>query len=674
MATRAVRKTPSAARIWPDGMPPWADRRTTDVRHLDRPCALREFGSLGEWKRRAAHVRRRVLLAAGLMPMPPKTPLRARITGRERRDGYTVEKVAFESYPGFLCTGNLYRPIDPKGKVPGILSPHGHWPNGRVLDGPVAGRSITLARLGFVAFTYDMVGYTDSLQIPHRPDILDDRAALWGLSLMGLQLYNSMRAVDLLESLPEVDPARIGCTGASGGGSQTFFAMAADPRIKAAVPVCMVSDHMQGGCSCENGPSLRLDTTSAEIVACMAPRPLLLVSCTQDWTNHTPWHELPEIRRVYDLYGVPERVAGAHFDAPHNYNQDSREVMYAWFTRWLKRDPTVGQRIKEPAFEVEPERVLRVFPTKTLPAGLTKGRAMVAQLRAQREVRVDVRPPTTRGALERFCDAYGPALSGCLSAGVPTRANTCVCVSHGTVSVAGGELARVWISRRRVGDCVPAVLVRPDGVRTRDAVTLVVHPRGKLALFRGAKADPGELVGALIKHGRPVIAIDPFLTGEGASLADLASTFWGLNHFYGYNPSVTAQRVQDVLTAVGALIGYYRFKRVDLVAGGDAAVYALLARAVWPQFVRTAVDLEHARVGDDAWWVRRAFIPLVRQAGDLRTAVAMAAPSPLAVFGADHFPRAWARACYGAAGGGDQLRVSSRPWTPAGVARWVAGD
>ena len=100
--------------------------------------------------------------------------------------------------------------------------------------------------------------------------------------------------------------------------------------------------------------------------------------------------------------------------------------------------------------------------------------------------------------------------------------------------------------------------------------------------------------------------------------------------------------------------------------------WALLARAVWPEFARTAVDLEHAAVDDDGWWQRRAYIPLVRAAGDLRTAVALGAPGELHLFGADHFAGAWARACYRAAGRPKHLRVLSHSWSVASVARWIA--
>ena len=198
-----------------------------------------------------------------------------------------MSKVYFESLPGFFVTGNLYRPVG-EGPFPAVLSAHGHWTYGRLENSPLVsgpGRAITLARQGFVVFSYDMVGYNDSRQLTHA--FGGPREHLWGLSLAGLQLWNSIRSLDFLESLPYVKRDAMGITGESGGGTQTFMLAAADARVAAAVPVNMISLHMQGGCLCENPPGLRLDTTNVEIAATIAPRPLLMVSATGDWTAET---------------------------------------------------------------------------------------------------------------------------------------------------------------------------------------------------------------------------------------------------------------------------------------------------------------------------------------------------------------------------------------------------
>ena len=285
-------------------------------------------------------------------------------------------KVYFESLPGFFVTGNLYRPIG-DGPFPAVLSPHGHWAYGRlentvINSGP--GRAITLARQGFVVFTYDMVGYNDSQQVPHT--FSGQREYLWGLSLSGLQLWDSIRALDFLVSLPYVHRDAIGMTGESGGGTQTFLASAVDPRIAVSVPVNMISLHMQGGCLCENPPGLRLETTNVEIAATIAPRPLLMISATGDWTNETLESEYPAVRGIYNLLDAPDQVRAVRITAEHNYNKESREAMYAWMARWLQHAPADAHP-SERSFTVEPLQNLLVFYQRALPsnavdvAGLT---------------------------------------------------------------------------------------------------------------------------------------------------------------------------------------------------------------------------------------------------------------------------------------------------------------
>ncbi len=169
--------------------------------------------TLDAWKTRADYLREHVLASAGLLPLPDKTPLRPSVVGEVTREGYRVSKVYFESLPGFFVTGNLYRPIG-DGPFPAVLSPHGHWTYGRLENTPTTSgpaRAIGLARQGFVVFSYDMVGYNDSQQLPHT--FGSRREFLWGLSLAGLQLWNAIRALDFLETLPYVRREALAATG-----------------------------------------------------------------------------------------------------------------------------------------------------------------------------------------------------------------------------------------------------------------------------------------------------------------------------------------------------------------------------------------------------------------------------------------------------------------------------
>jgi dienelactone hydrolase len=338
--------------------------------HNDRFPAPR-LTTLEAWNVRAAYLRQHVLASAGLLPLPEKTPLRPSVFGEVTRSGYRVSKVYFESLPGFFVTGNLYRP-DGDGPFPAVLSPHGHWTYGRLentqtTSGPA--RAIGLARLGFVVFSYDMVGYNDSQQLPHT--FGTRREHIWGLSLAGLQLWNGIRALDFLETLPYVRRDALAATGESGGGSQTFLLAAVDARVKVAVPVNMISLHMQGGCLCENPPGLRVDATNVDIAATIAPRPMLMISATGDWTAETMEVEYPAMRSVYELFGAADRVQAVRMTAEHNYNKDSREAMYGWMVRWLQQVPpgsVTDSKIAERSYTVEPLSELLVFHRRPLPA------------------------------------------------------------------------------------------------------------------------------------------------------------------------------------------------------------------------------------------------------------------------------------------------------------------
>ena len=335
-------------------------------RTLDDKFTPPTFADAGQWNTRAAYLREHMLASAGLLPMPARAPLAAQVFGEIKRNDYIVAKVYFQSLPGFLVTGNLYRPAG-DGPFPAVLAPHGHWAYGRLENttlNSVPGRAINLARQGFVVFTYDMVGYDDSRQLTHT--FGGKRETLWGLSLGGLQLWNSIRSLDFLQSLPYVQRDALAVTGESGGGTQTFLLAAVDDRVKVAVPVNMISLHMQGGCLCENPPSLRLDTTNVEIAATIAPRPLLMVSATGDWTANTLEAEYPAVRRIYSLLDAPDRVQAVRIQAEHNYNKESREAMYTWLARWMKSAPADVQ-VRERSFTADSPADLLVFHQRPLP-------------------------------------------------------------------------------------------------------------------------------------------------------------------------------------------------------------------------------------------------------------------------------------------------------------------
>jgi dienelactone hydrolase len=644
------------------------DSRLTQVRHLDLTYHFTPYTSKQAWLARAAELRRHILVSAGLWPMPEKTPLNAQVFGRIEREGYTVEKVYFESVPGFFVTGNLYRPRDGKQKHPGILNPHGHWATGRLENGElgsVPGRCINLARQGHVAFSYDMIGYNDSSQLPHT--FGGPREELWGLSLMGLQLWNSIRAVDFLCSLPDVDPARIGCTGASGGGTQTFMAMAVDDRIRVAAPVNMVSAHFQGGCLCENAPGLRVDTYNVEIAALMAPRPLLLVAATGDWTRNNPDVECPDLRSIYALFAAGDRLKCVQFDAPHNYNRDSREAVYAWMGRWLLGIED-ERRLREQPFEVESRADLLVWQGRKRPDNALDAKGLTERLIARNRARIAARMPRDRRGLLAFRRDMGVALRHSLMAQEPRREEV-IAWSRGGSDGERFTLQSLWIGRRGVGDRIPASLLTPNGAKARGAATLLVHDKGRAALLDPSRPAGETLLNALLAQGQRVLLIDCFLTGEASGERKR-----DIKYFTTYNRADLAERVQDLLTAIAYLRSREDVTRVNLAGVGDAGLWCLLARGLTDDIERTAADAARFDSGDDREFVERLFCPHLRAAGDFVTAAALAAPAPLMIHNAGgKFATDGIRQVYEAAGAGDRLTISRERAAAAHIAAWIAG-
>ncbi|MBI1784370.1 acetylxylan esterase [Candidatus Sumerlaeota bacterium] len=288
------------------------------------------WSTLPEWQARAAAIRQGILRGANLDPLPARCPLNPIIHSKREYNGYSVENVAFESLPGFYVTGNLYRPLGRTGKLPVILNPHGHFqdPVYSARTRPdMQTRCAMFARMGAIAFSYDMVGYGESNQTAHSdPNVLT------------LQTWDSMRVLDFLLGFPDADPARVAVTGASGGGTQSFLITALDDRITCSAPVVMVAAHFFCGCKCESGLPIHQnpETNNAEIAACAAPRPTLIVSDGDDWTHNVPGIEFPYIWKVYRMFDKEKDVENCHlpFDH-HDYGYSKRAPVYEFFARHL---------------------------------------------------------------------------------------------------------------------------------------------------------------------------------------------------------------------------------------------------------------------------------------------------------------------------------------------------
>jgi dienelactone hydrolase len=549
---------------------PAEDARNTDIRNTDTHLPLPEFTNLRTWEERKAFLRNQILVSAGLSPMPEKTPLHPQIFGKIEEKDYTIEKVLIETLPGFYLGGNLYRPRNGKAKHPGVLNPHGHWPYGRLENQPLySGPSfgISLARQGYVAFAYDMVGYTDTIQLPHRFGSAEQR--LWSFGPLGLQLWNSIRALDFLASLDDVDTTDLGIAGASGGGTQAFLLAAVDDRVQFASPVNMVSAIMQGGDLCENAPGLRTDTSNVEIAALFAPKPMLVVSATGDWTRNVPKEEYPAIRRIYALYGKADQVDVVQIDQVHNFNQLSREAVYRFFAK-VHPGLNDSRELTEHDISVPVLQDMLALSDRTLPADAANleslfhawedaAQAQNSQIHDEAFLR------------ERLKQTLAVEIPENLAADI-----------HGQ-SIVLGRVSR--------NDRLPGIWIPGSG-----RMAIVVDAKGS------ASALESELANHLRKEGRPILLLDVFQTGaakaprngdvalaskaklaDDADEEDRADAIAGGAKFLTFNVSDDAARAQDILTA----IAYARAGHgdVDVYASGDAAVWCLFAAAVSPAAV-----------------------------------------------------------------------------------------
>jgi dienelactone hydrolase len=564
---------------------PAQDARNVNLPNTDTHFTARTYRTLAEWQARREFLRQQILSAAGLLPLFPKNDLHPQIFGRIENRDYSIEKVLLETLPGYYLGGNLYRPLKaaPPEGFPAVLAPHGHWVYGRLehtMIASVPARAISLARQGYVVLAVDMVGYNDSIQTPH--DFGEKPVEqLWGFGSFGLQLWNAIRAIDFLQSLPGVNPHQVGATGASGGGTQTYTLTAVDDRVQFSAPANMVSFMMQGGGVCENAPNLRLDTNNVEFAAMMAPRPMFMAAATGDWTRNMLTEEYPAVRAIYDLYGKGGDVEALLLDAPHNYNQANREAMYAFFGKHVlgEKDPA---KFKEQPIRVEKLQDMLALHNRTLPAHALSFPQLFDEW-------VHLAKEQTGNPRERL--AYA------LAADWPSAVLS---------QVDGG---RILLSRSGMGDRIPGIWVKGS-----NPPVLVVDADGAEAARRTPE------VTRLVESGRSVLTIDAFQTGGAVAPRDRS-----VRNFLTFNKSDDANRVQDILTA----LAWLNTRLADdkkrssapprLIGLGKAAVWCLFAAAVSRQPVDLQADLG-GFTGADQDYIDSFFVPGIQRAGGLRAA------------------------------------------------------
>ena len=610
-------------RVLPEGELP-ADSRLGALKDLNGYFPFQPVKSREAWDAKAPQLRNQIRAAMGLVPEPTKTPLNAVIHSPVERPEYTVWRVYFESMPGHFVTGSLYRPKGKTGPLPAVLSPHGHWNNGRFHEWsekevrndiavgaerfmkggryPLQSRCVQLARMGCVVFFYDMLGYADSVQLEHRPGVRDamNMPEKWGFfspqaelrlqSMAGLQTWNSIRALDFLCSLPEVDAKRIAVTGASGGGTQTMILAAIDDRVAAALPAVMVSTAMQGGCTCENACYLRAGLGNIEIAALTAPRPLGLTAA-DDWTKELETKGYPDLKKLFEMFGKADAFqARFHIHFPHNYNSVNRVFMYGFINDAFGLGSE--KPILEEDFQPLSQEELTVWTADhPRPADDNVGDAHERQLLAQWTKDVDQQINNLDPASAQHSEVIEQGWQAILGTSLGTSK---VSVEHKTQ---GEEPDYRWVTALvrdpAAGHELPAVALVPMQEPTGFVIWLT--DEGKAGLFDDQR-QLKPAIRALLAAGKAIIGVDLLHQGEftadGKALSQAKLNLptndkpepWQLAAAYtfGYNRPLFCQRVQDVLTTLAALREQHpSLSEIGIVGvGREAGPIALAASAL----------------------------------------------------------------------------------------------
>ncbi len=665
---------------------PPKDNRVRKPKDLNGYFPMTVPASKEAWEARRKELREQVQVATGLWPMPDRPPLQPTIHGKIDRGDYTIEKVFFASYPGHYVCGNLYRPKGDGGKRAGVLCPHGHWNEGRFHDElksrgekyiaeelksgaeqtregtryPLQAMCAQLARMGCVVFHYDMVGYADSKTIGHSTGFTDAQAELRLQSFMGLQTFNTIRALDFLVGLPDVDSSRIGVTGGSGGGTQTFILCAIDDRPTAAFPAVMVSTGMQGGCICENCSLLRIGCGNIDLAGLFVPKPLGMTGAN-DWTKEIETKGLPELKALYRLYDAEENVmAKCYPQFGHNYNQVSRELMYNWFNKHLKLGHP--EPIKEKPFEPVPPKELSVFDEQhPLPNDAVGADGVRKTITAMSDEQVPKVHPKDATTLSQFRNLIGPALRVMVNDTLPETSS--LEARDGVWNLYKGrpEKHNTWLKRRGEDFETRTDVYTPD----KSNGTVVVWVR-----LRPLAGNDDDVL-PFAKRGAKIIS--PWLIPCFEDHFTLPVDAKYAGYTFGYNRPLVARRVHDILSTVAYAKKLPGTKQVHLVGIDEAGPLVILARALCGDAVsRTVADVNKFRFDDVQKTADEMMLPGALKYGGLPAFAALCAPGDLYLH--NHQGTGIGRMtkdAYTAAGAADKLHMHAEKLTPDKIVEWI---
>ena len=571
-----------------------------------------------------AQLRRRVREKLSEMwgPFPEeRTSLNASHVGSVARPGLVVEKLIYESRPQHFVTANLYRPRGVEGKLPAVIFPPGHAASGKAYE-PYQRFCALMARSGFVVLAWDPISQGERLQLwdkakqasivgpgTREHKVLGNQCYLLGLNLMQYRVWDAMRAIDYLESRPDVDKHRIAMAGNSGGGMETLQLAPCEPRIQAAVCGCAVASfrHKTEAMLIADPEQILFETLQhgidhPELLAAFAPRPLMIASAKRDFVPIEGAREtFRAVAKVYSIYGAGDKVSLVETDDEHGLNRELRRAAAGWLVRWLGYE---GQALSEESDEIFTEEELRCTPTGQVASSLG-GQTVLAlnQIRADK-----LAPPRSvpRGRHEH--EIYRNNIKNKVS-----------------------EIIRAGHYRQEAG------VVIPDRVFDVGAFARGVA----LVCAEAGKDDPSVrrgIIDPLIASGYRVVGVDVRGWGETAPDMPAADVSFSWDDFFAYRAlevgrPLLGQRVKDFLASARNRTENRDWLVVGVGAGALVAAHAAVLERRISRLLTVGGLLSYRSLIDDPLTKQpfSSFLPGVIGSYDVRDLYAAMAPRPVLV-------------------------------------------